>query len=507
MCYNYFDEKTKITKEGVFMCNNSILQFLEKGLPELDLISEKFFENPQDVTGMILRVKDNVLKLALGVISDNFNQMDEAIRNSHNRKRKWNIVRRDNASLLTSLGTVNYRKTLFIHKETGERCYLLDKLTETDAHERITEDALAQIYEEAADSSYRKGGISASLTDEVSKQTVKNKLHAIQFPEKKAPEQKRKVKNLYIDADEDHVSLQFQNQRGDLEITENGYKKNSCIAKLVYVYEGKVTEGKRNRLVGTHYFSGLYEGTKENQRLWDSVNEYVEQNYELEKDGHIFINGDGGAWINRGETALGSHAVAVLDAFHLQKYINKAVSHMGDSKEDAKSELEKAVNECRKKRVEELFEKLEEFAESENTKLKVKDCRTYILGNWEKIKAADTYREELVGCSAEGHVSHLLSARLSSRPLGWSKKGIDQMSQLRAYKANGGDMLELAKAQRKEVSVDRKKLKDICSAADIMACERSARNITEKYCEAFTKSLASSQVKKMASIHFHVAGL
>ena len=68
-------------------------------------------------------------------------------------------------------------------------------------------------------------------------------------------------------------------------------------------------------------------------------------------------------------------------------------------------------------------------------------------------------------------------------------------------------MLELAKAQRKEVTVDRKKLKDICSAADIMACERSARNQTEKYCEAFTKSLASSQIKKMASIHFHVAGL
>ena len=26
------------------------------------------------------------------------------------------------------------------------------------------------------------------------------------------------------------------------------------------------------------------------------------------------------------------------------------------------------------------------------------------------------------GCSAEGHISHVLSARESSRPMGWSKK-------------------------------------------------------------------------------------
>jgi len=37
----------------------------------------------------------------------------------------------------------------------------------------------------------------------------------------------------------------------------------------------------------------------------------------------------------------------------------------------------------------------------------------------------------------KGHVSHILSARLSSRPRGWSKKGVDHMSYLRAMKANG----------------------------------------------------------------------
>ncbi len=30
---------------------------------------------------------------------------------------------------------------------------------------------------------------------------------------------------LYIDADEDHYALQFQEKKGDLEVSENGRKK------------------------------------------------------------------------------------------------------------------------------------------------------------------------------------------------------------------------------------------------------------------------------------------
>lgn len=489
------------------MYSNSILQILSIGLPELEKISENFFQNPKELTQMILDVKENVINFALAIIADNLTQMDQAIRNSHNRKKDWNIVRCDDASLLTSLGTVNYRKSLFVHKSTGERCYLLDKLTDIAPHERMTEDALAQIYEEAADSSYQKSGISASLTDVVSKQTVKNKLHAIQFPEEKAPETKTKVRNLYIDADEDHVKLQFQEQRGDLEVTEAGYKKNSCLSKLIYVYEGKRECGKRKELTGTHYFSGVYEGAKANRDFWEEVNSYIQTNYEIEENGHIFINGDGGSWINRGEEVLGRQAVAVLDAFHLQKYINKAASHMEDSREDAKGELRKALSAGKRKRVEENFKILKDFAKTEKVREKVEESQNYILGNWKKIEAARKYKEELLGCSAEGHVSHILSSRLSSRPMGWSRKGVDQMSHLRAYKANGGDMLELAKMQRSYVADDREKLKQIYSLADIKASEKKAKNEIEKYYDVFNKSFGSSQIKKMTSIHFHIAGL
>ena len=68
-----------------------------------------------------------------------------------------------------------------------------------------------------------------------------------------------------------------------------------------------------------------------------------------------------------------------------------------------------------------------------------KDKR-YILNNWEGIR--NLFGEEKYKCSAEGHISHILSDRLSSRPMGWSLEGADEMARMRAYKANGGSIKE-----------------------------------------------------------------
>ena len=61
----------------------------------------------------------------------------------------------------------------------------------------------------------------------VTKGTVKNVLHQIKFPKNfQIPEVKKVVDYLYIDADEDHYHLQFQNKKGDIPISENGRKCN-----------------------------------------------------------------------------------------------------------------------------------------------------------------------------------------------------------------------------------------------------------------------------------------
>ncbi|RDV79740.1 UPF0236 family transposase-like protein, partial [Ammonifex thiophilus] len=76
-------------------------------------------------------------------------------------------------------------------------------------------------------------------------------------------------------------------------------------------------------------------------------------------------------------------------------------------------------------------------AETPGRRKAVRDCRRYIDQNWEGIMAYWLYPEAQLGVSAEGHVSHILAARLSSRPMAWSARGVDRMARLRVAKANG----------------------------------------------------------------------
>ena len=86
----------------------------------------------------------------------------------------------------------------------------------------------------------------------------------------------------------------------------------------------------------------------------------------------------------------------------------------------------------------------------------VQEAGRYILGNW--IGIMRQYDADYVGCSAEGHVSHILSSRLSSRPIGRSKMGVDQLTRFRFFVANGGDVYDIFMQKKKEAIKDEKKI-------------------------------------------------
>lgn len=56
----------------------------------------------------------------------------------------------------------------------------------------------------------------------------------------------------------------------------------------------------------------------------------------------------------------------------------------------------------------------------ENRK-EIEACQKYIQNNWLGIIVRYDDAGADWGCSAEGQISHVLSARESSRPMGWSK--------------------------------------------------------------------------------------
>lgn len=472
----------------------SIQQFIGSGVENLEKIMIQFAENPTKIAEMVYGITEGVTNLGLNIIAEELELYDEILRDSGIRKKDWCIVRRDETSLLTSLGTVTYHKTLFKHKRTGKYAYLLDQAMGLEKHARMTEDAEARILEEAVESSYRKGGENASISyDNISKQTVMNKIRSLDFPELTPDPDKKSVPYLYIDCDEDHVALQYAEEKGDLKDTRG----KRIMPKIVYLYEGIESDSKRHRLINTKYFGGMYEGSKGVEKLWQEVWDYIENSYDVDTLKKVYINGDGAGWIKSGTKYI-PESKFVLDKFHLQKYIIQATSHLWDSVEDAQDAVYRALHRKSKDALNDIFDRIIDVTDSSSRRKAVEEARIYLINNWAGIKVQFSKNAENVSCSAEGHVSHVYADRMSSRPLGWSKEGVDKMSRLRIYRANKRNMLDLVRYQKSKKEVVREQI--IYSSNKMLAEERRQREALGELAGLKVHSIPYAQVRKILSI-------
>ncbi len=481
----------------------SIQQFQTNGIAKLEKIFEEYASDPTKIAEMVHGVTDSVVNLGLSLIAEEWEWYDQVLRDRKDMRPGWQIIRRDRVSKLTSLGEVVYEKTYFKNVKTGERCYLLDRLLGMAPKERLTEDAVARLLDEAADSSYRKGGLNASIAgNSVSKETVMDKIHPLVFPEVAVPEEKRKAATIYIDADEDHVSLQYLEEKGDLK----GTRGKTLMPKLIYVYEGIDTESDRHELINAKYFGGRYEGTDGNKLLWDEVYEYIAKTYDEESLERIYVSGDGAGWIRQG-AKVHEKAKFVLDKYHVYHYIITATAHLMDSAQDARSEIWQAINGQRKRQVAEVFDRILNVTDSESKQSAVETARDYILDHWTAIMTGVKNKGDNIHCSAEGHISHIFADRMSSRPLGWSPEGADKMARLRIYKKNGGDMLDLVRYQKEPLPKAAGAEDVIYSSSQIQAMVNRNREKLGAMADVPICRIPYTQVKKIASIRYRLEDL
>lgn len=100
-------------------------------------------------------------------------------------------------------------------------------------------------------------------------------------------------------------------------------------------------------------------------------------------------------------------------------------------------------------------------------------------------------------------MSHVLSSRMSSRPMGWSVEGATKMAQFRAYYFNSGDMLKLVRYQKKELPKASGAEYEVLSSTQILASERNRHGELGKYVEAISHSM-SLQNKKVIYFNSHI---
>ena len=246
---------------------NSIQQFETAGIKNLRKAEDEFIRT-RDMANFINAIKEVVFHLGLDVIAETLENYDEAIRKSPKRSEKWSVVRKDPKQLVTSLGTVQYRKD------------------------------------------------------------------------------------------------------------------NCVLTKMVYVYEGiepEASGSKRHGLINPHYFCGVYDGT-DNDKLWQEVYDYLDETYDLTKVKKVYLNADGGSWIQGAKNRL--HGLTrVMDEFHLNKYLLRMTGGLLDSAGDARRELVHQI----KKGTQEGFgyetEHILSVTESASAQERIAESANYILHN------------------------------------------------------------------------------------------------------------------------------
>ena len=406
-------EIVRLVEEKVLSLAVKVLGVLEEE------ISFQSFESTlkQELDGL----GTEILKLVL-------EELDTVLKADKTRQEEWVVERKgDLKSLLTPFGTVNYRRTYYRHKQSRQYRYLADQKAGIEAHSRVSENLKAELVDSSAVMSYEQATRELSrYNDElkVSKQTVCTSIKSFQMQAEPA-EEKRKVATLYIEADEDHFKLR-------------GRKKKS-LAKLAYIHEGTTGE-PRKRLKNARYFSTVQKSADE---LWSELSAYIALHYDLEAIKTIYLSADGGKWIKVGLDYL-YDAIFVLDKFHLHKAIKTATEHA----QKLKKEIYRGIYSLDQEKVLKNLTKAYEQTNEPARQKRILDTAKYIKNNWSGIEAQVKHPE--VGCSAEGHVSHVLSARMSSRPMAWSVTGAEKMIQMRTVRANGQSVKEHYLADRKE---------------------------------------------------------
>ena len=475
--------------------NREIIQQIIVKMQELKKESIKKGLKEGNIGDLNKYFTEEFYKIGCEMLREIYEEIEEAIFRRNKKEHRYDIVKTDSKTLITSIGEVTFHKRLYKEKESGKSCYLFDKVMSIRKGTRYTIDAETNAMEEVIETSYRRGGNSASLTSSLSKVTMMNMLKNLVIPQRNyVIFKKKKVDYLYIDADEDHIALQRE-------------EKLSEINKLIYVYEGIENESpisERKRLINPYYFGGISVKNGDNSRLWQQIYDYIEEAYEIDKIKMIYINGDGASWIKNGVYYF-KRAKFVMDKFHIIEYVNRMTKHLEDSQDEAKAEIYSLLYKHNFDAYEEFIGKLYSTSLNSITMKNISDGDTYFRNNFESICLRFSGDENVIGCSAEGHISHVLASRMSSRPMGWTIEGANKLTKLRLYKLNGGDIYTLVKANdlaRQSVTFKSSQKEDftVYSASQIMSDINKKTHNEYKYIEHYQAELTDLG-KKMLAIH------
>ena len=372
----------------------------------------------EDVGKAVKALAPVASRMTLEIVEACIEEMDRSLVYAAKAQRKRDGITVKERSVervvTTELGDLHYRRTYFALPD-GTYAYILDHLIGVEAYERFSKELIAEVLEAATVKSYQSA--IDSTKQEMSRQTVHNRLSALDDLAMPVERVEETPETLDIFADEDHVHLT---------------PKGKAIVPLVTITEGMDTSNpKRHKTIHPIHvaaFGMTAEAFREN------VNAVLTERYDMDKIKQINIHGDGAPWIEALQQLI-PHSRLVLDGYHLEKELRSFLRLEGAK------QYASAIRQAMKK--EDGYKDFERYCESifqrqttENGREKVRNFVTYCANHWRAIVVRVS--KETCGSCTEPQVSHVLSDRLSRNPIAWSKNGLNRMTMIVVYTKNGG---------------------------------------------------------------------
>jgi hypothetical protein len=358
-----------------------------------------FYEIEKDIV-------QEISKCSAKIASAYLQHLDQSIASDkHNRRQTGYAVERrgDERKLITLFGDVDYSRTYY-KKDTGGYEYLVDSAMGIDSRVRVSDWLGLSLANAAKDMSYTKASVHVGK-EAVSKQTVmKHVRQSTAAINGTAP--LSHVSELHVDADEAHIVLR------------NGEKSE---VPLISVYEGIAHCGKRNFCKEVFHIS---EYGKTPDDLWELAASEITRRYDLDGT-KIYLHGDGAAWVSKGLEWIPG-AVFVLDKYHKNKAITSMTAGLDkDIKDTLEYVIRGALNHENMRTFDDITESLCSQT-PERTEIITKNAE-YLKRFVKGISICATDPMANNGGCTEPHVSHVLSSRLSSRPMVWSKATLQKL--------------------------------------------------------------------------------
>ena len=361
----------------------------------------------------VANTQNAVSALGIDVLQLICKEVDRAFDEQRDRHKIIIKHRFKTRSILTPMGEVTLERKLYLDKAEQRFFFAVDEYLGMEKNSRIEPNMKAELIKNATLTSYGKA--SELVGHKVSRQTVHNLVKKVKTLKAISTSYigRKEVKDIYIEADEDHIHLQ------------NG---KSAEVKLVYVHDGVKTICKdRTQLQNVRYFVSVDDDP---DKIWNDVAHYLHSTFSL-RNAKIHVSGDGAYWIRYSQKIL-PNSIYHIDKFHIQK----SATNIAKGNKRVRSLVLSAMRQ-------QDVKALRELCKAQYQKYVGKSERNTIAENYFYLRNNLSSYSVQNRCSAEGHVSHVLSSRMSSRPMGWSIAGAERIARLRAYYFNRGDFSQL----------------------------------------------------------------